>query len=216
MSWRWAFAIPVLIAAIAVACAPRLLPAGPTPLKTRLDVPGALLATTGLTLLSFGFVQVGDQPWTAPVVVIPLVAGLALLAAFVLVESRAQAPLVPLSFFASPWTCAVACRGMMLDPSGASRGDADRQLWHARLGPRGQSQTRPRPTYPHFMRKSNPFRSRRGRGFALGSGLYLGKQPQDDRLTTLQAEWDAATTMAERREIDVRIRAWLSELGPSD
>ena len=101
VSWRWAFAIPVIVAVIAIAAAPRLLPAGPTPISTRLDVPGAVLATTGLTLPSFGFVQVGDQPWTAPVVLMPLVAGAALLTAFVLVESRAPAPLVPLSFFAS-------------------------------------------------------------------------------------------------------------------
>jgi MFS family permease len=99
--WRWAFAIPVCVAVIAVILTPRLLPTGPTPVSTRLDVPGALLATTGLTLLSFGFVQVGDRPWTAVEVLGPLVAGLALLAVFVLVESRSPAPLVPLSFFAS-------------------------------------------------------------------------------------------------------------------
>jgi EmrB/QacA subfamily drug resistance transporter len=101
VSWRWAFAIPVFVAAIAIVAAPRLLPTGPTAVSTRLDVPGAVLATGGLTLVSFGFVQVGEHPWTAPVVVVSLVVGVAFLAAFVLVESRASAPLVPLSFFAS-------------------------------------------------------------------------------------------------------------------
>jgi EmrB/QacA subfamily drug resistance transporter len=101
VSWRWAFAIPVIIAVVAIAFAPRLLPTGPQPVSTRLDIPGAILATSGLTLLSFGFVQVGDRGWTATVVLAPLLAGVALLAAFILVESRASEPLVPLTFFAS-------------------------------------------------------------------------------------------------------------------
>ena len=63
VSWRWAFAIPVLIAVIAVVAAPRLIPAGPPPIPQRLDLPGAVLATAGLTVLSFGFVQIGEEHW---------------------------------------------------------------------------------------------------------------------------------------------------------
>jgi MFS family permease len=106
VSWRWAFAIPVLIAVIAVAATPRLIAAGPPPIPQRLDVPGAVLATAGLTVLSFGFVQIGEQHWQSPAVLVPLVAGSLLLAAFVAVEARVPAPLVPLDFFASPRRCA--------------------------------------------------------------------------------------------------------------
>jgi hypothetical protein len=38
-------------------------------------VPGAVLATAGLTVLSFGFVQIGEQHWQSPAVLVPLVAG---------------------------------------------------------------------------------------------------------------------------------------------
>jgi MFS family permease len=101
VSWRWAFAIPVLVALVAGLATPRLLPAGPSPAAIRLDVPGALLVTAGLTLLSYGLVQIGEYPWPAAPVLIPLVGGAALLAAFVAVESRVPAPLAPLTFFAS-------------------------------------------------------------------------------------------------------------------
>jgi MFS family permease len=101
VSWRWAFVLPVLVAVVAVLAAPRVLPTGPPPAPMRLDVPGALLVTAGLTIVSYGLVQIGEAPWTAPSVRIPLVLGTALLIGFVAVEARAGEPLVPLSFFAS-------------------------------------------------------------------------------------------------------------------
>jgi MFS family permease len=101
VSWRWTFVIPVAIAVAAVALAPRLLPPGPPPSPRPLDVPGAVLATAGLTLLSFGLVRIGEYAWSSPDVLVPVVAGTVLLLAFVLVETRAPSPLAPLSFFAS-------------------------------------------------------------------------------------------------------------------
>jgi MFS family permease len=106
VSWRWGFAIPVLIAALAILATPRLIPAGPPPVPMRLDVPGALLATAGLTVLSYGFVQIGEEHWLSAAVIVPLMAGALLLAAFVVVEARVPAPLVPLGFFASRRRCA--------------------------------------------------------------------------------------------------------------
>lgn len=101
VSWRWAFAIPVVVAAVAVPTVPRLLPPGPPPARTRLDVPGALLVTVGLSTLSYGLVATLDRPWPSTTVLVPLVAGAVLLAAFAAVESRSRAPLVPPSFLAS-------------------------------------------------------------------------------------------------------------------
>jgi MFS family permease len=106
VSWRWAFAIPAAIAVIAVVATPRLILAGPAPVRLRLDVPGAALATAGLTILSYGFVQLGEANWRSAEALVPLVAGAALLAAFVAVEARVPAPLVPLGFFASRRRCA--------------------------------------------------------------------------------------------------------------
>lgn len=101
-SWRWAFAIPTLIAFVVLVLTPRLLPAGPPPGRARLDVAGAILATAGLSMLSFGLAGAGDVGWTSPRTLVPLALGAALLAAFVAVARTTPEPLVPLSFFASP------------------------------------------------------------------------------------------------------------------
>ena len=101
-SWRWAFAPPAAVATIAAFAAPRLLPPGPPPARTRLDVPGAVLATAGLSALSYGLVASLEHAWSAAAVLVPLIGGAVLLAAFAAVESRVRAPLVPPDFLRSP------------------------------------------------------------------------------------------------------------------
>ncbi|WKU45704.1 MFS transporter [Streptomyces sp. VNUA116] len=100
VSWRWAFVVPVVVSLAAVVAARRLLPAGPAPVRVKLDVPGAVLVTAGLTVMSYGLVQAGERPWGAGVVWGPVVAGVLLLAAFAVVELKVADPLVPLGFLA--------------------------------------------------------------------------------------------------------------------
>ncbi|WP_245997348.1 MFS transporter [Streptomyces armeniacus] len=108
-SWRWTFAVPLLVAAAALALAPRLLPAPPP--RTRapgayappaLDLPGAVLATAGITVASYGLVLTDARPWSSAAVLVPLLFGAALLAAFVLVELRVRDPLLPPRFLLRP------------------------------------------------------------------------------------------------------------------
>ncbi|MCX4526923.1 MFS transporter [Streptomyces sp. NBC_01551] len=102
-SWRWAFVVPVLVAAVAAGSAGRLLPAGePTERRGQLDVPGTVLVTAGISLLSYGLVEAPERGWTSPGALGPLVCGIVLLALFVRVEMRAARPILPLSFLASP------------------------------------------------------------------------------------------------------------------
>ncbi|MGK5629522.1 MFS transporter [Streptomyces sp. URMC 123] len=100
-SWRWAFAVPVAVSTLVVALAPRLLPAGPAPVRARLDLPGAALVTAGLTALGQGLVTAGERPWREPAVWAPLLAGALLLTGFALVELRSANPLLPPAFLAS-------------------------------------------------------------------------------------------------------------------
>ncbi|MEU7296021.1 MFS transporter [Streptomyces exfoliatus] len=109
-SWRGTFAVPVAVAVAALLLAPRLLPATPpgpqpgplpaTPPGTgrALDLPGALLATAGITLASFGLVLTDAHSWGSAPVLVPLLTGAALLAAFVAVERRTADPLLPPDF----------------------------------------------------------------------------------------------------------------------
>ena len=94
-SWRWCLLLPVAVAVAGLlsrsvrhAGAPAAVsPGAAGDGRERLDLPGALLGTGGLVLLGHGLLTA-----TGPA---PAVAGLALLAAFAVVESRTARPLLP-------------------------------------------------------------------------------------------------------------------------
>ncbi|MGW1779433.1 MFS transporter [Streptomyces sp. NPDC002143] len=97
-SWRWTFAVPLVVAIAALALTPRLLPDTASSRGRTLDLPGALLATLGITLASYGLVVTDAEPWSSAGVLVPLLGGAALLAAFWYVERRARDPLLPPRF----------------------------------------------------------------------------------------------------------------------
>ncbi|MFJ6442080.1 MFS transporter [Streptomyces sp. NPDC091649] len=95
LSWRWAFFINVPVAALVVILAPSVITDSRPERRPRLDVPGAVTVTGGLLLLVLGLTQAGETGWTAPTTLAALAAGSTLLIAFVRIEQRAAAPLVP-------------------------------------------------------------------------------------------------------------------------
>ena len=68
---------------------------------TAIDVPGVVLASSGLFGIVLGLVRGNSLGWTSPVVTGALCAGVALLAAFVAWETRAPQPMLPMRLFAS-------------------------------------------------------------------------------------------------------------------
>lgn len=98
LSWRWTFAVPLVVTAASLALAPRLLPPTAADRGRALDVPGALLATAGITLAGYGLVVTDARPWSSGGVLVPLTGGIALVAAFLYVERRASDPLLPPRF----------------------------------------------------------------------------------------------------------------------
>ncbi|MFI9820801.1 MFS transporter [Streptomyces sp. NPDC052013] len=96
LSWRWVLLINVPVGAVVLAAAAVWLAESRAGDRRRLDLPGAVLVTAGLGTLAYGISQTEAEGWTAPVTVVPLLAGLALIAGFLLVEARAKAPLMPL------------------------------------------------------------------------------------------------------------------------
>ena len=87
LSWHWVFLVNLPIGAAVIAACASLLPPDGASSRARLDVGGAVLITSSLLCAVYGIVN-------GPPVLIG-VAG-ALLALFVLVESRVDHPLVPL------------------------------------------------------------------------------------------------------------------------
>jgi EmrB/QacA subfamily drug resistance transporter len=102
LGWQWVFFVNVPVGLAALAPAPFLLPAArPGGRRADLDLLGAATVTAGLALLVFAFSHAQRQGLGSAGVLAPLVLSASLLAAFVLVERRAAAPLVPLRMFGS-------------------------------------------------------------------------------------------------------------------
>lgn len=100
--WRLVFLINVPLAAVVIVLARRYIPESRDPEATgRLDYPGAVLACLGLAGVVYGLTEGPATGWAAPATV-ALVAGLAVLAVFLLVEARSSSPLLPLGLFRSP------------------------------------------------------------------------------------------------------------------
>ncbi len=96
LSWRWCLYVNVVLAVIAVAGAVRLLAPQPRDPNVRIDWPGTVLVGAGLVAIVYGLSEADTKGWGAPTTVALLVAGVVLLAAFVLVERRVAHPLLPL------------------------------------------------------------------------------------------------------------------------
>jgi len=84
-SWRWIFYVNVPIGIIAVVLAVRILPAsGLAERPPRLDYRGLILMALGMPLLTYGLAEIGIiDTFTSPRVVVPLIAGIVLLAFFI-------------------------------------------------------------------------------------------------------------------------------------
>jgi len=102
LGWEWVLWVNVPIAAVAAFLAPRLILESRQESGSRhFDVPGAISVTAGLAVLVFALVEAPDAGWGSGQTIGLLALALALLGAFVAIESRASAPLVPFSIFRS-------------------------------------------------------------------------------------------------------------------
>jgi EmrB/QacA subfamily drug resistance transporter len=100
ISWHWIFWFNVPVGIVTMALAYRLLDESYGP-GTRLDLIGATLATVGLAGVVWGIVRGNDLGWTSGEVLATLGLGAVVLVAFVVWESRAAAPMLPLRLFRS-------------------------------------------------------------------------------------------------------------------
>jgi EmrB/QacA subfamily drug resistance transporter len=94
-SWEWCLLVNVPIAVIAIIGSIVFMKESRAHGNTRYDIPGTILVVAGLASLVFGFSR-AEEGWARFDTIALLVAGVLLLAAFVLVESRVSNPLLPL------------------------------------------------------------------------------------------------------------------------
>ncbi len=101
-SWRLIFVINLPIAAVTVLVTLRHVPETRDETASgKLDVAGAILATTGLAGLTFGLISAGDRGFGDALVLTSLVIGVLGLTAFVEVERRSSHPILPPGIFSS-------------------------------------------------------------------------------------------------------------------
>lgn len=98
VSWRWVLFINVPIG-IAVLVAAPVSVHEPERHPGRFDVSGAVVSTVALTSLVYGFIKAASGKWDDSLTIGGLVAGIALLAGFLVLEGRAAQPIIPLQLF---------------------------------------------------------------------------------------------------------------------
>jgi EmrB/QacA subfamily drug resistance transporter len=99
VGWQAIFLINVPVGLVVAPLVLRYVAESRSDTASRLDAPGAVLATTGLAVLIYGIVRAEEHGFGATMTLSLLAAGALLLAVFVLVESRVTEPLVRLSVF---------------------------------------------------------------------------------------------------------------------
>lgn len=95
LSWHWCMFVNLPIAALALAGV-GLIAKQPVVSRGKLDLPGALTSVAGMVALVFGLGNAEQGGWLDFWTLAPMVAGIALLTAFALIERRADNPLLPL------------------------------------------------------------------------------------------------------------------------
>jgi len=101
LNWHWIFLVNLPIGVAVYAGCVALLPVGKPPVdRAKLDVMGAITVTTSLMLAVYAIVHGNETGWMSEQTLAQLGIALALMIAFVVIESHVSHPLMPLHMFA--------------------------------------------------------------------------------------------------------------------
>ena len=102
LGWSWIFFINIPVAVAAILLTPMLLQESRADVSHRhFDFAGAASVTAGLMLLVYAMTRATTDGWGAPKTIALIAASVALVGAFVVIELRSKAPLLPLRIFRS-------------------------------------------------------------------------------------------------------------------
>src|ERR1700757_1407195 len=97
--WEWIFFVNVPVGALVILLAPRVVRESRAPVRQGFDVIGASSVTAGLTLLVYAISKAPVDGWGDGTTIGLLIGAAALIAFFLVWESRVSGPLMPLSIF---------------------------------------------------------------------------------------------------------------------
>ena len=116
LSWPWIFFINVPVAVVAIALTPVLLRESQAGLEHRhFDFAGAATITGGLMLLVYALTRATTDGWGTDTTIGLLAGAAALVVAFVVIELRSKAPLLPMRIFRSGTLTAAKLERMLAD-----------------------------------------------------------------------------------------------------
>ena len=98
-SWRWIFALNVPLALATLVLVRAAVPETTRAATRRVDFVGAGLCVLGLGGIVFALIEQPNHGWSSPVILVPLVGGIAALAAFLAYERRTPQPMLKLELF---------------------------------------------------------------------------------------------------------------------
>lgn len=98
-NWRWLFALPVVLAIIALMLTLRFIPDSREKAIHRFDIVGSLLSIIAMIGIIFTLHEAPNQGWNKPAILISLFTGVIGSIGFVLWELRQQAPLLDIRLF---------------------------------------------------------------------------------------------------------------------
>jgi EmrB/QacA subfamily drug resistance transporter len=116
--WQYIFYLNVPIGVAALALAPRIVPDSRlATTRRRFDAFGAITGTGGLVVLVDAISQAPQYGWGATRTIALLAAAVVLLGAFLVIESRVEAPLLPLGIFRLRTLAGANAAGLLLGGS---------------------------------------------------------------------------------------------------
>jgi EmrB/QacA subfamily drug resistance transporter len=118
LGWEWVLWVNVPVALIALALTPGLIPESRSESATRhFDAAGAVTVTAGLSVLAYSFLDASSAGWGSTKIVGLLALSVALIGAFVAIELRSKAPLVPFRIFRKRTLTGANVAGILLGAS---------------------------------------------------------------------------------------------------
>jgi EmrB/QacA subfamily drug resistance transporter len=114
LGWEWIFFVNVPVGVLALALAPRFVRESRSDRESSQDIGGAITVTAGLALLVYGVSNAPAHGWTSSWTISRLAIAVALLIAFLVIESRARHPLMPFRIFRVSTVAGANVAGLLL------------------------------------------------------------------------------------------------------
>src|SRR5215208_2827321 len=102
LDWRWIFLINLPLGLLCLWIVRRFVAESMDPRAPRVDRPGLVTLTGGLFLLVFALLRGSEEGWGSAAILASFGGASVLLCAFVAVEARISAPMLPLRLFRNP------------------------------------------------------------------------------------------------------------------